>query len=68
MYFLCTFEPAFWEISIYCIPLLMTIIYGRIQRGGGDRGSGPPPLKNIGFLSNTEISQRYHLNGPMMGC
>ena len=29
--------------------------HGRIQRGGGDRGSGPP-LKNhktLGFLSNT---------------
>ena len=65
MYILCTFEPAFWEISIYCIPLIMTMTHGRIQRGVGDRGSRPSLKnhKNIGCLSNTEKSQSYHLNG-----
>ena len=29
-------------------------LHGRIQRGGGDRGSGPPENhKSIGFLSKT---------------
>ena len=45
-----------WSRYILDKNLLSDACHGRIQRGGGDRGSGPPLKnhKNIGFPSNID--------------